>query len=385
MIPLGLTGAQEALFARHLASSHTLVTTAHVLDLSEDTISNVSQLVLDGQVNVDADADVTRSMSMTLLDRTHALNFDSDSPDDGTLYLDRMLKVEQSFLVPTVGRVDVPIFTGPVVKFDRDGDEVSVECHGKEALALTESWRPLHLSRGTRKTEAIKTILGERAGEERFAFPELRSQRLQDPVNLGRLHKPWLAAQDIAESMNRQLFYDGDGVCRMRERPATSAFTFSTEGDRPNITGNVQITKDGTRLRNVVWVKGGKRTGKRTGSATYAAIAPRNHPLSPWALGRNGTPRYFVEVVENDSIRTDADARRLAERVLRNRLLDVTEVTADTLPVPHLDPLDVVRFEVGDYAANIVLRKFTLPITVGGDMSVGTIRRRSVNRKRIRR
>lgn len=382
MIPLGFTTAETVAFARLLASDHTVVTRVQITDLDGDVVSNVSAQVEDGQVNLDADAEVTRSLNLTLSDPTRSLAL--DSPNDGSLYLDRMIAVEQSFRLDDE-RVDVPIFTGPVVKFDRDGDQVSVEGQGKELLALNECWSPITLKKGQRKVLAIQDLLGERTGETDFVMPALIKERLPETVSVGRLDKPWLVAKQIADSMNRQLYYDGAGRCRLRTPPERSTFTFTNHGLLPNITAPVQVSKDGSRMKNTIWVKGGRRLGKRKGNVSVVCRPARNHPLSPWSLGRNGVPRHYVEVVERDSIRTEADARRLGDRILRNRLLDIMDVTFEALPIPHMDPNDLIHVEFDGLAADIRLRKFSLPITVGGDMSVGSIRRVSVNRKRIRR
>lgn len=385
MQTLGLSNSERNKFHRALRSSHTRRVVVSVTNLEGNTLSVVSHRLLDGQVLVDMDADVTRSATLSLLDRKHSLNFDTDSPDDGALYADRMIRIEIEILVEDLGRhVSVPVFHGPVTKLDRKGDVVDIECQGKESLALGAVWRPITLKKGTKKTDAIRTLMSERAGETRFAFPTLTA-RLPKAVTLDRYSPVWASARKIASGMNRQLYYTAGGVLKLRAVPDRPVFTFKT-GTGGDILSDVAISNLMEDVKNVVVVKGGKPKGAKN-AVRATAVAEDSHPLSPRRLGRNGVPRYLVELVENESIRTDADARERAKQILRDRLRSTVEVTFDALPIPHLDAGDLVRVETDDASFEFRLRQFSIPLGVSGDpvMSVGYHRRTTVNRRRIRR
>lgn len=376
MISLGLTGAQQAIFHRTLNRSHSFRLEVDLLNLAGDHVSTVSNKVLDGQVDVDADADVTRSCTVTFLDPSHSLQLDSDSPDDGALHADRMLRVRYSVLVPDLGRrVDVPVFTGPIVAFDRDGDKVRVQALGKEALAKRTAWRPLTLKKGMQKDEAIRTILTARYGEDWFDFPAANTSRLPAAVSLGRMGIGWDLCMRFAASISRQLYYDGAGRCRLRVRPAAAGFTFRAgHPTDSNITTPLQVSHDFTELKNAVWVRGGKPKGAKRAVSAFVA-APTGHPLSPTRLGRNGVASYSVEEIDNDHLRSLKECRAAATRRLNELLLEEVGVTFDSFPIPHLDPFDVVKVQTPDFVANIRIRRFSLPLTVGGAMSVGYISR----------
>ena len=144
------------------------------------------------------------------------------------------------------------------------------------------------------------------------------------------------------------------------------------------------ITYDLSTVKNAVWVKGGKPKGHKT-AVTSTVTAGRSHPLSPWRLGRSNAPRFLVEEVENDHMRTRRACHALARRVLRDKLLEGVTVTFDALPVPHLDPYDVVRLRTDDTSITFRLGQASLPLVHSGVMSVGTNRRVTPARKRIRR
>lgn len=384
-----------------------------VLNLDGDTLSSIDNRVMEGsQVNVVTGADgPTRSMTVTLYDPNQRLRLDSDAPTDGSLFADRMLRAWYEVYVPTVGWVRIPVFTGPIMRVSRDDSSLTVECQGKEALALEPVWRNYTVEKGVAKTDAIRRILRERAGETHFDIPDLpriklgapatltpqrpeikRGKHKGQPIKGNNANTPWGLAHSIAQSMSRHLYYDGYGTCRLRQLPGSPLFTF----DGSLIQSAPQIKFDLTEMRNAVRVTGktlheGKEKGAQipTHVVSGEAWAPSNHPLSPRRLGRtlnDGTvvPRYIPEFVTNDAIRSDREATRLAEHVLADRLAQQVDVSFDALPVPHLEELDLIRIAYEDMRMTARLREFTLPLTNTGVMSVGYVKQVSVPKRRRR-
>jgi len=368
VIGLGLNAEDRKAFQRQLIATHQMRTTVRVLDLDGDTLANVSDRLLSGQVNIDSTGETDRQCSVQI-----------DAPGAGALYADRMLRVDYGVYVDELARwVDVPVFTGPITTMARNGDTVDLGCLGKEHLAKAQAWRPLQLRKGMNTVNAIRTVLRERAGENQFAFPSSRA-RLPETVSVGPMTSPWSVARTLASSINRQLYYDGAGYCRMRVRPTRAVLTF----DEVKVLSDPQVTYDLSTIVNTVWVRGGKPKGaKRAVSARVTAS--RSHPLSAWRLGRNGTPRFYVTLVENDKVRSTARARTLATRTLRTHLLEGVSCTFDALPMPHLEPLDVVRVATDTTSITFVLHQASIPLTHDGSMSVGHNRRVTPRKKRIR-
>ena len=395
MLNLGLSADEQAAFHAALRTHRRIAVRLDVLDMDQKHLTSIDNRLLSGEVTVDGTADVSRSMSVTLLDPAHRLRLDSDAPDEGALYADRMLRA--TYLVRVGGEwVDVPVFTGPITKLDRDEATVSVECQGKEVLAQQAAWTPMTLDKGLGKIDAIRRIMRERAGESKFDFPEGKA-RLPSNVSLGREDIPWEFAQKIARGMDKQLFYDGRGRLRLRNLPDRVSFTFNERV----ITSVPQVSFDMSEARNAVRVVGrnlheGKETGKGdnveqipTEQTGGVAVAERSHPLSPHRLGRNGTPRYIAEFIVDDTIRSNKEAVKVAERTLRDRLRQAVEVSMDVLPVPHLEPGDTIGVSYGDIEATARLQQFGFSLTSDGSMSIGYTRRvsrpsrsrRRVNRK----
>jgi hypothetical protein len=376
---LGLSHADLAAYGRALAATHTLSIELRVLNLSGALVKTIHPIVTGGQVNIDADADVTRSATLTFLDETRALQFDSDSPADGAIYFDNMIRIWHQIRVPELDnrRVGCAVFTGPIVKFDRTGSEVSIEAQGKESLALF-GVPTLTLRKGRNAIDAIRTILEDRCGETLFAFPSTR-RRLPRAVTVSwdDAVRPWLVCKRIARSLGLQLFYDGEGRCRLRDMPDGAVFRFH-DGDDSNITSPVQVSHDSVDIRNRVTVVGSKPR------YTWTAGLPATHPFSAQRLARNGVSGYRRELIADDRVPSVGAARIRAEARIKTFERMTFGTTLNTVPVPHLDEFDLVRVDTEAHVGNERLRQWSFPLT-GGDMSVGYNDLVTVPRRRVRR
>lgn len=360
MIALGLSAADLRLFQSTLLANHPIKVTVAVTNLNGTVIADISSYVIDGQVDFTTDGDVSRSASLTLLDPDLSLSFDSSSPVDTAFYLDRMISIRYGVGLPDGRWVTVPLFLGPVVGFSRNADIVTVKADGKETLALNACWYPLVLAKGMRTTDAIRSILVDRAGENQLAIPAM-TNRLPAAISLTRESIPWAVAKSLARGLNRQLFYDGRGIATLRPFPTTSVYTFTKEG----VTTPLQVALGSTPI-NTVWVQG-------SGSANYAISAPAGHPLNPWALGRNGRPRILLSVINVDSVSTVAAAKVAATAALNDALRQGVTASFDSIPVPHLEESDPVTVTTDQATVAFRMATFSIPLSTGSSsaMAVG--------------
>lgn len=381
MVPLGLTTAERTAFEATLRSSHERRVEILILDMEQRTLSTIHHTILDGQVVVDSESDVTRSASVTFLDPNRTLNFDTESPDDGAIFLDRMIRIHYCVFVPSLDRwVEVPVFTGPVTSVSRDGAEVSIECQGKEALANQAVWNPYTKPKGAYVVNVLRDLLARRAGENRFDLPSDRS-RLSKAITLPREANVWEEAKKIAGS--RPLWYDGRGWLRWQNPSNSPVFTFRT-GDGGSILTRPSVSYTTDDVKNIVHVTGAVPKGSKS-AITAVAHAPAGHPLNHGRLGRSGVNRYLVDFVEDDTLTTKARAQSRADSLLSLQLLQAVEVQFDAMPIPHLEPWDVVTLKTDDYTTDFRMRQFTIPLTSGNPMPVGYLRKLTPNRGRIRK
>jgi hypothetical protein len=132
-------------------------------------------------------------------------------------------------------------------------------------------------------------------------------------------------------------------------------------------------------MKNLIWVKGGIPKGSKTAVSVYVA-ADKTHPLSPQRLGRNGVPRYLLEVIEDDTIRSKVEAEEKAGETLNDRLLQTVEVSFDAMPIPHLEPGDMVRIQTDEYSTSFRLREFSIPLVAGDSMSIGYVKNMAIRK-----
>lgn len=390
MISLGLRRSEYRRYLRLLHRPHWIKINVHLLTTEEKYIRNLSRRLLDGQVDIDAKADITRSCKVTILDPEAQVNLDTESPFDGALFMDRMIAVVYTVIDPEDldFSVDIPIFRGPITKLDRTHDVINIEAQGKEVLSMSMAWKAKTFKKGTPKSDVIERILRQLAGERRISMRSSRP-RLPKDYSTNRETIPWKAASRFARNLQDQLFYDGRGFARLRNLPTKSVYTFRS-GPNGVLKSHPEASYDLGDMRNVVWVQGkakskGKGKNKKERTINAVVAAKRKHPLSPWRLGRNGVPQRFVEKIEDDSIRTKKAAKRKARQVLRNRMVETVDVKFDCLPVPHLEELDRVRVRTPEFAATFRIKQMSIPLLASGSMTVGYNRRLSPKAVRIRR
>jgi hypothetical protein len=167
-MPLGLTPAQEKTYVGFITTrTHDFAIAIDIIGLDHTQIRSVTSHTLDGQINVQRDGAVQRTATFTFDDPDHSLHLDADSPWEGAVFADRMVRVRHQVTVPGLGAVTSVPFVGPIVKVSRDGDTISVECQDKASLALTGG-PPVKVSKGADAVASIRKIMRDGAGENRF-------------------------------------------------------------------------------------------------------------------------------------------------------------------------------------------------------------------------
>jgi hypothetical protein len=370
MIDLGWTQTEFKKCVNLLYSEHSIKIIVRLMDTSHNYIDDLSNRFLDGTVTVDADAtEADRALDLTLLDPLRSIQLDPDSPASSGLFITTMISIIYQVSSPDGATVfNIPVFTGPIDDVSRTDVTLSIKCLGKEVLASDTLWVGRTFKKGLTFTGIIRQILGD-AGENKMNIPSLKATT-KSRVSLKRgEHKPWVRSQTLARSQGLQLFYDGRGVATTRPTAKWSILGC----DKRNITGDgiPQFGYDLKSCSNVVEVTGGVPKGRKH-PVYYKAVAPSNHPLSPMRVGRNGQPRYLNPIfVSDDSLKTTAQVKAMARSLLADALLEATEASLNILPNPLLEPLDVLHIVYGGMSIDHRVRKFTLPLKNGSNMTVG--------------
>lgn len=352
--------------------------TVRVLDLEHRKLSWIDN-VIDGQVTIDVtNRECTRTANLTLLDPTSSIGWEPDHPSAIPLHLHRMVTIIDWRRVPGFDWIGCPIFTGPVVEIDRNGAEVTIVCEGKERLALGSFGRTHQWKKGRKVTDVIREML-ELAGETstRIHLPASRATLGKDVV-VTRTNKPWVEARKLAESRDYKLFYDGRGHVRMRKAPSKFLFTF----DKDWLLGPLRLDRPKLVFSNGWIINGPKPAAKKPRVSSGLIGLPKPNDFSAYSLRRNGQWHWLIHEEERQHVKTNAEAKAIANRLRDQRIRFAADVSFDVLPLPNIEEWDMVR--VVDPLAGVAVvqaKQVTYPLVSGG-MSVGSIKRISQMKRR---
>jgi len=383
MIPLGLSSTDLDKFEKSLITGYNLKITLQVLTLDHKYVHDISAQLVDGQVNNSYWEPITSSASLTLLDPDYLTGFDTSSPSDGALYADRMIRIVYSVYSDLLPKwVDVPIFCGPVDKVTRDDAIVSVECKGKENITSEPAmaWTTKTYKKGTKVTSAIRSAMTLK-GETKYDLPEFTWKLSKDrSITLETILWTFVSEKLAGSRKSRQLWYDGRGVLRLRSKPTKPIFTFTEDHllSVPKLDYNV------ADIRNTAYVKGANPAGK-TPQYTAKRYLPSSDPSSPSALGRNGTKRYLVELLEDDTLNTQSEVNSAANDLLDSVKTANIGFEFDSFPMPHLEAGDPFLLSTRDVSITLPLDDFSIPLTAGQPQSNGVLKKVSANAARLRR
>lgn len=364
MLRMGLSAADLRTYNHALLRPHERRITAEIQTLNGSLLRSLSLQVLDGQVDVDTTAEISRVLDLTFIDPSRSLQFEPDNPGGAPLHRSRRIHVGYSIRVPELEQwVTCPVFTGPIWDFKRQGAEVSITAHGMERQALGNQWHPRTFAKKTKKTRALKAIAAD-VGYTRVNIPDL-NRTFPGRFTVARMDQQWPKMRRVAQSLDRHLFFDGSGVLWARAYPNRPVFTFDEA-----LLSEPFVLRDVEGLRNIVEVVGAKPKGAKHRVHAVAALPPSND-LSPESLGIDAAhPLYLAERVENGHLKTKADCFAHARRIRDDRVRVTTQLGWDSVPIPHLDEMDWVQVVGSDGTFMARMQKWSIPL--GGSMAGGT-------------
>lgn len=353
-----------------MCSPHFLTVKIQLQTLSGGYKAELTNRFIDGQVTVDADAEITRALDLTLFDPERKVSLDPNVASTTGIFIADMIKVW--YIIESPDRkikFQIPLFTGPIDAVERDEVFIKVKAMGKERLSLSNSWAAKTYKKGQRKTGVILDILKGEIGET-YAYVPTSNAKLPTDTKLTREKSPWIVAKAIARTLSRNLIYDADGTAITKSKPTKKTYTFTEK----NVTENPRISYDLENVINIVQVIG-KKPSKNKAKIVYTAVAPPGHPLSPINLGRPGAPRYLWTVIEDPNISSKVEAKNLATSTLARGLLAGVDVQFAGIPNPRLQEFDIVGIDVNGVQAQFELKKFTIPLNAGVDSGYGYLTR----------
>jgi hypothetical protein len=354
--PSHLTKHQRDALYRALCDSHRFSITASMHTLDGHPYKKL-QPITDGTINGDAGG---RNLDCTIVDPRRRMH------DVEGIQSARFI-IRINYAVPVEELDEVVEFTGPLDSCTREDALVRITARGKGSLLQTPFADPFVIPKGVRKVDAIRRIAVHR-GElaQHVDLPE-RPATLHDAFTVDVDQQPWHRMQDLAESLDLNLFYRQDGTLLGRPPQESPAFTFHT-GRTGFLTSMPAVAVNDKDFHNVVELSWGKQDAQH---GVYTAHAPPAHPLSPQTLSWNGVPGKRVLRHRAKEVKTRQTAIRLAHNMLDRELTHTVTVAAECFPFPFLEPGDLYRFRSTDYSDVTTVPTWTLPLTPGQAMTLG--------------
>jgi hypothetical protein len=374
--PAGLTSHADWLAWRAgLLLTHERRVRVQVMHLDHSAVTRDYHGILDGQVTIDTSSDVITTANLSLLDPSMSIGWEPNSPRDYP-HLRRMVQIQDIRYVAALGQwIWCPVFTGPVMDFDRDGATVSIQADSKARLAMGNFKSNHTWAAKTKVTDVITDMLVNWAGEDatRIHLPSIKAT-IPEKLTVHQDDVIWKQVVRLVHSVGMGCFYDGAGHFRMRSPSASPALTI----DHRSLCSPVRVDRQAPDIKNR-WIVRGPKPKAHKKQVVVQLDLPASHDWSAQNLGRNGVARHLTEIIQPGHVKNTAAATKIAKHHRDDVLRGSQQVSADVLPLPDIEPYDLVRLTdplIGTYLARA--NQYTLPLGTGGPATFGAVKRVSL-------
>lgn len=347
-------------FLAAVQASHQIA--ARVDILRDDDITLTLDTVTAGQVTLDQTAASRGRADLTLAVDPTADLIPDDATDPLAPYGDEM-RVYRGVTYPdaTVELVSLGIFRLDEVTVSDSGENLELRVSGLDRSARVIDARfetSGQIDAGTNVTTAIQTLLTSIG----INALDLDATSHTTPLTAYEAGGDrWALAQDLAKAAGMDLYFDGDGVCVMRQITLAAdnpVATLSEGDDGVLLTATRSWTRAGAF--NAVIATGEKAAD----TAPPSGIAKDLNPASPtYYLGRFGqVPRFYSSPL----LTTDAQCADAAASILAREIGTTQTIDFGAIVNPALEPGDVAtitreRAKVTREAH--VIDSLTIPLT----------------------
>lgn len=351
-------------FEREISGSHLIAVRATVLP-SE----TVLETVVEGSVNLDANATTRGSLDLTVVDDGTLI---PETPADLLAPYGNEIQIERgvTYADGSVEMVSLGIFRIETVEVSDTGVAADIRISGLDRSvriidAIFEV--PGQVNAGTTVTDAITSVVEDADIDVRMAFETV--EYLLPKLTWEEGGDRWEFLQKIAELSGTELYFDGNGILVLRTIPSPN--------DKPAISvseGEGGVLLSATRR----WTR--EKAANRvivTGEALKNSAVPRGV-----ATDENGSsPTYFwgpfgkvIKFEKSSIVGSAAQAEAAAQGILDKTLGTFSELSLGVIVNPALEPGDVVRVyrEKLGIDESHVLDSLSIPLTVEGAMAAKT-------------
>lgn len=347
-----------------------VVAWADIYEADNVTPWRTNVAVADGTVSVDMARSERRNLDITLSDADGSLGYGPDSfwydkiikPFRGIILQDGNLWVSQlgEFMPDNIDRPHFP-------------KQIRATCRDfTKKLMLDKFPDTTTFTIGTNVGTVINTI-ATNGGIVKKAF-STTTNVLPASTTFERADTRWKAIEDLAKSINFEVFFDGRGylVLRPNVDPYTApvSYTFRT-GIDGNLVDISRSTNDSLMFNDVVVYGDGPTNPLVYGRAT------NTNPSSPTRLAKVGRRLYPYP---SQFIADNTQANLIATSLLKVMGLEQYDLSLEAIVAPWLEAGDAVETLIDDAAigdpTRFLLSSFSIPMGLGS-MS-GSVKRVSL-------
>lgn len=266
--------------------------------------------------------------------------------------------------------VPLGVFVITRTEVNDDGNQLTIKVSGDDRsvrISRARWTKPYEIASGTNLATAIQNILEDRWADVTCIFDPTSATTSKTILGLDTDNDPWQDAVRIAESAGLDLFFDGDGIARLRNLPdvTTGAINETYDEGTEGVTLSVTKSISSESTYNGVIVTG---EGSDVTTAVRAEAWDDNPNSPTYRYGKFGEVPAFYS---SSMITTVAQAQETATNLL-NKYLGADEGIQFGMVVnPAHDTGDLIRLQMAATKIDKVLLidQLTIPLSPTDTMS----------------
>lgn len=364
-------------FLSSVRKSHISHVKIEIYDMANNEIISTAQPI-SGEVTIDSRRDIRRQCTIEFIDRDNTL-VPKNNRSAILLPYNREIKIYRGiqFADGTEELVPLGVFILTTVEITDtpEGVRISVQGSDRSLRIIRAKWtnHDFYIEAGTSKENAIKSILIDKFANVQTIFPATNQTTDLTYPTLDQSSNPWKESLKIAESAGMDLFFDENGVARMRPIPDPDSgiplLTYTDTAESVLTSLSRSLSSDES-FNHVIY------TGEGTNlSIGVIGEAKDENPASPTYVETYGSVPLFKS---SPYILTVAEAEEAAVAELRKVIGALELISWEQIVNPAHDVYDLVKVTrtPSGVDATLVLDSLTIPLSPQNTMSaVGRSRR----------
>ena len=364
-------------FKDTVRKSHVSKIKIEIYDMANGTILSEAQPIA-GEVTIDNRRSIRRECSLEFVDKDGTL-VPQNNISAILLPYNREVKIYRGvvFADGTEELVPLGVFVITSVDISESAQGVKIAIKGSDRSLLLARAKftnhEFYIEDGTAKETAIEQILKYRYPKVQTIFPATNQTTTLLYPTLDQSSDPWREALKIAESASMDLYFDENGIARMRPIPdpdfGTPVATYTDGSDSVLIQLSRSLSTDES-YNGVIF------TGEGTNlSIGVIGEAWDDNPSSPTYRKTYGEVPKFMS---SPTVLTVAEAKDAALAELRKVIGSSEKITWDQIVNPAHDVYDLVKVTRSPVGVDkiLMLDAISIPLAANGTMNaVGRSRR----------